>query len=266
MGEYGGRLPDEYEELLTLSGIGSYTAGAIASIAYGKPVPAVDGNALRVISRIRMDEGLITEEKTKEKVRRDLREIMPGIRPGDFNQALMEVGACICIPSGVPHCGICPLSGLCLAHRSGRETEFPKRAARKQRAIEEKTILVILRGNRAAIRKRPDGGLLAGMYEFPSMDGFKGNEEVTDYLYANGIKNIHISPLGEAKHIFSHREWHMIGYMVKMDEPENGNPAGDTPEWIFIGPEENREKYPIPAAFAVYKESLEKYRETIGKP
>lgn len=253
MDDYGGRMPDEYQELLQLNGIGSYTAGAIASIVFGRPVPAVDGNVLRVISRIRMDE---KHSKVQGKVRQDLLEIIPPNRPGDFNQAMMEIGACVCIPRGTPHCGICPLSFLCMAHEAGRETEFPKKALKKQRAIEEKTILVIRDENRAAIRKRPGRGLLAGMYELPAMNGFRSAEEVTEYLRVNGLKTVRIRPLAEAKHIFSHREWHMIGYMVRVDELEPRKLIGDAADWIFIEPEETREKYPIPTAFATFAKNL----------
>lgn len=255
-GKYGGEMPPEYEELLKLKGIGSYTAGAIASIAYGKPVPAVDGNALRVISRIRRDDRLINDAKVKAAVEKDLKEIMPLDRSGDFNQAMMEIGACVCIPNGAPLCESCPLQENCMAHQTGEEQSYPRKAAKKPRSIEEKTILIIRDENRAAIRKRAERGLLAGMYELPSMDGFRTAEEVAAYLAENGLKPLRISPLREAKHIFTHREWHMKGYMVRVDELEPKGTGEQSADWIYIDPGEMERKYPIPSAFRAYTKYL----------
>lgn len=254
--DYGGKMPEDYHELLKLSGIGSYTAGAVASIAFQKPVPAVDGNVLRVLSRVRMDGRMISDAKVKSAVEQEVLEAIPRNRPGDFNQAMMELGACVCIPNGAPLCDECPLSELCMSHRGGREQEFPKKAGKKPRTIVEKTILVLRDENRTVIRKRPARGLLAGMYEFPSLEGFRTAEEVTAYLADNGIRTLRIQPMEDATHIFSHREWHMKGYMVRVDELEPGSPVGDAVDWIYIQPEETRERYPIPSAFSAYTRIL----------
>lgn len=259
--EYGGEMPSEYEELLKLKGIGSYTAGAVASIAYGKAVPAVDGNVLRVISRVRQDSRLVSDARVKAAVEKDLKEIIPLDRPGDFNQAMMEIGACVCIPNGVPLCESCPLQEICMAHRAGEEQAYPRKAAKKPRAIEEKTILIIRDGNRAVIRKRTERGLLAGMYELPSMDGFRTAEEVTAYLAGNGLKLLHIRPLREARHIFTHREWHMKGYMVRVDELEPKGSGGQTMDWLYVEPGEMEEKYPVPSAFGAYMRYLRDLKE-----
>lgn len=267
MEEYEGKMPDSYQELLKLKGIGSYTAGAVSSIAYGKANPAVDGNVLRVISRILKDERLITDTKVKQSVEEELWKIIPGDRPGDFNQAMMEIGACICIPNGTPHCEECPLQHICRAHADKVELEYPKKAVKKARTIEEKTILVIRDANRTVIRKRAGKGLLAGMYEFPVLEGFHTPEEVTRYLGENGLKIIRILPLEDAKHIFTHKEWHMKGYMVRVDELEPKGLGKDSEDWILIEAEETREKYPIPAAYAAYAKGLniklgnDKFRE-----
>lgn len=267
MEAYGGEMPDTYEELLKLKGIGSYTAGAISSIAHGKANPAVDGNVLRVISRIRKDERLISDAKVKQAVEQDLWEVIPQDRPGDFNQAMMEIGACVCIPNGAPHCEECPLKNICKAHADGVESEYPKKASAKARTIEEKTILVIRDAEKAVIRKRADKGLLAGMYEFPSLQGYRTAEEVAKYLADNGLKAIRILPLEDARHIFTHKEWHMKGYMIRVDELEPKSQGKDSLDWLYIEPDETRERYPIPSAFAAYSQSLnirpgnEKYRE-----
>lgn len=256
MEEYNGYMPDSYEELLTLKGIGSYTAGAIASIAFGRAVPAVDGNVLRVISRVRMDAALITDAKVKRKVEEDLIQIMPQDRPGDFNQAIMEIGACVCIPNGAPRCQDCPLQDICMAHAANRELEFPKKAAKKKRKIEEKTILIIRDENKAALNKRPNKGLLAGMYELPTLEGYKTAEDVIQYLAESGLQTLYIQPLIEAKHIFTHKEWHMKGYMVRVDELEHKALNEESEQWLFIEPQETLKKYPIPAAYAAYTNYL----------
>ncbi len=250
MEQYGGEMPGEYEQLLKLKGIGSYTAGAIASIAFGKAVPAVDGNVLRVLSRYCMDEGLITDARVKKRVEEELLEIIPKDRPGDINQAMMELGAMVCLPGGQPKCGECPLRRNCKAHLKHRELEYPKKAEKKARVIEEKTILIIQDADRTVLRKRPPKGLLAGMYEFPSMEGYCEAEEVLQYLNYHGLKPLHIRPLEDSKHVFTHKEWHMKGYAIRVDELASKSAV--TKEWLFVEPAETREQYPIPSAFAAY--------------
>lgn len=260
MEEYDGKMPDTREKLLKLKGIGSYTAGAIASIAYGKREPAVDGNVLRVLSRLRMDDGEITDTRIRRRVERELELLLQDaesrIRPGDFNQAMMEIGALVCVP-GRPRCGECPLNGLCAAHECHREGDYPRRAAKKKRTVEEKTVLVIRDGNLAVLRKRPAKGLLAGMYELPSLEGHRTAEEVTRYLADNGLKILRIQKLEDSRHIFTHKEWHMCGYMIRVDELEPRSSSRDTQEWLYVEPGEAGERYPIPSAFAAYLPCLD---------
>ena len=252
MEQHGGRMPDTFDALLRLKGIGSYTAGAIASIAYGKREPAVDGNVLRVLSRLRMDAEEITEPKVKQRVERELRETMSKSRPGDFNQAMMEIGALVCIPHGKPHCEECPLNRLCMAHDRQCEEEYPKKAAKRGRTVEEKTVLVIQDSSRAVLHKRPARGLLAGMYELPSLEGYQTAQEVIRYLSESGLKILRIRQLEDSKHIFTHKEWHMRGYMIRVDELEPKGSSPRTAGWLYVEPEETRENYPIPSAFAAY--------------
>ena len=250
MTEYGGAMPSEYEELCRLKGIGSYTAGAIASIAFGKRVPAVDGNVLRVVSRIcRRDEDILLPA-VKKKTEEELLLVLPD-RPGDFNQALMELGAMVCTPNGAPKCGECPWKELCVAHREGRETDFPCKPPKKARVIEDKTVLIIKDDKKAALTKRPEKGLLAGMYEFPSITGHLSQDEVLLFLKERGLSVLRIEPLSQSRHIFSHKEWHMIGYAVKVDElaETTGNPEDSL---VFVEQQEARERYPIPTAYKAY--------------
>ena len=254
MSDHNGLMPEEYDEILKLNGIGSYTAGAVASIAYGKPVPAVDGNVLRVISRIRADDALISDPKVRKKVEQDIAEIIPSGRPGDFNQAIMELGAVICVPNGKPHCENCPLAAVCRAHLKGREMEYPKKTKLKARKIEEKTVLIVRDDNKIALRKRVEKGLLAGMYEFPTMENFHTPDEVIRYLREVGFQTLRVTALTESKFVFTHKEWHMRGYLVWVDELQPVMLAGD---WIFIEPSVIKEQYPVPSAFAAYMKYLE---------
>lgn len=247
--QHGGKMPSEYHDLIKLKGIGSYTAGAISSIAFGHPVPAVDGNVLRVIMRLLADDSDISEASVRKRVEEDLKPVMPKDRPGDFNQALMELGATVCLPNGAPKCAECPWKTFCRAGIEESWQQYPKKAVKKPRTVEYRTILVIRDGHRAVIRRRPNKGLLAGMYEFPSLLGKASLDEVKDWLSAQGVCAVRIEKLPESKHIFTHKEWHMTGYMVLVDGLE---PMHKDPSLMFVETQETEEKYPIPSAFLAY--------------
>lgn len=259
--EYDGQMPADFDAILELPGVGSYTAGAIASIAFGLPYPAVDGNVLRVLSRIEKSYDDILKQSVKWRFEQEVKAVIPADRAGDFSQSLIELGAIVCVPNGAPKCGECPLAALCQAHRDGVETELPKKTPPKSRRIQDKTVLVLVSDNQAALRKRPAKGLLAGLYELPNLEGHLKPEQVLDYVKSEGLSPIRIQELPAAKHIFSHIEWHMAGYVVKVEEPEI--PAGqtaaaaqaDSPEKLFfVEKQQMEEKYSIPAAFAAYTE------------
>ena len=249
MEEYHGQMPDTWENLQKLSGIGSYTAGAIASIAFKRPVPAVDGNVLRVLSRLRMDGEYITLPGVKKRVEAELLEVMPKDRPGDFNQALMELGATVCIPNGEPKCNICPWNTFCLAKKNGCISEYPKREEKKKRTIEKKTVLILKEGERIAIQKRPPKGLLAGLYQFPMLEGHLKEGEVIANLKEKGMMAVRIEKLPPASHIFSHKEWHMIGYAIRVDELEKYSEGENI---LFVHPTKIQREYPVPSALSAY--------------
>ncbi len=250
MEEYGGSMPSDYRELVGLCGIGSYTAGAIASIAFGQAVPAVDGNVLRILARLRADGRDILDAKVKKSVEEDLAGVMPQDRPGDFNQALMELGAVVCIPNGSPKCGECPWRELCRARLQEQVSSYPVKSAKKPRRVEEKTILLIRHGDRYALRKRPERGLLAGMYEFPSLEGHQSEEQVLAHLKRSGVVPMRIRALQPSKHIFTHKEWHMTAYLVRVDD------LSGMGEYVFVEPDKMRDEYPVPSAFAAYMELI----------
>lgn len=266
--EYGGEMPGEYEQLIRLAGIGSYTAGAIASIAFHKAVPAVDGNVLRILSRLRLDDRDILDARVKKSIEEELKSVIPQDRPGDFNQALMELGAMVCIPNGNPKCEVCPWQELCQARIQDRIAEFPRKTPKKARKIEKKTVLVILDEHYVALHKREDRGLLAGMYEFPMLDGHLSEEKVLAFLRQAGMSPLRIQKLEPSKHIFTHKEWHMVGYQVRVDELVKGDFAGAgreqeeerSTDYIFIDPAETKSRYPIPSAFAAYADHMDMKR------
>ncbi len=245
MKEYDGVLPSDYEELLKLPGIGSYTAGAISSIAYGKKVPAVDGNVLRVITRILGEKKNIDEERTKKWVFEELSLIMKE-DASLFNQGLMDLGALICIPNGSPHCMECPLREFCEARKQDLISFIPVRKEKKKRRIENKTVFIFYSKGRVALLKRKSPGLLAGLYELPNVDRKMSQKEVLAYLKEHGLEALKVSELDSAKHIFSHIEWHMISYQITLDD------FFDTEEYLWADLKDLNEKYAIPSAFQVY--------------
>ena len=251
--EYGGEFPGTYEEIRSLTGIGNYTAGAISSFAFGIPKPAVDGNVLRVISRLTASYEDIMKASTRERVEEELEELIPAGAASDFNQGLIELGAIVCVPNGAPKCEECPLAHLCRAHEKGIELELPVKSKAKERRIEKKTVFVFQDGDHVAIKKRPAKGLLAGLYELPNVEGHLTEDEALAYCKQIGLSPLRIQKLEDGKHIFSHVEWQMIGYRIRADELEKSCRE----KMLFIHPEEIQAEYPIPAAFETYVKYME---------
>ena len=247
MVDHEGIFPDTYEEILQLKGIGNYTAGAISAFAYGIPKPAVDGNVLRVISRITGSYEDIMKQSVRKKIESALEQVIPTDAASDFNQGLIELGAIVCVPNGGPKCEQCPVKEYCIAHAENLTAEIPVKKKAKARKIEERTVLIFKDGKQIAIRKRPAKGLLAGLYEFPNLEGKLSMDEVTEYSKKIGLMPVRVQKLPEAKHIFSHIEWHMTGYAVQIDETEQ-----EYQNMLFVDVKETEEQYPIPAAFSRY--------------
>ncbi len=247
MEQHGGQMPADYERILNLKGIGEYTAGAIGSIAFGLCVPAVDGNVLRVITRLTGDESDILKAATKKKITNALMEVLPQNRPGDFNQALMELGATVCVPNGAPRCDICPWERICVACREDLTYKIPVKTPKKPRRIEEKTVFLIEYQGKIALRKRPAQGLLAGLWEFPNAETMFSGEEMRGKLLDWKVEGFTIEETKKAKHIFTHVEWHMKGYYIHCEQ----KPAMD--DLIWISREDMSRSYAIPTAFAAFK-------------
>ena len=243
MEQYGGALPRTAAELKTLPGIGEYTAGAIASIACGEPEPAVDGNVLRVLMRLLASEEDVLSPRTRRRVTALLRAVYPrGEEAALLTEGLMELGETVCIPNGEPACARCPLHALCRAAEAGTAAELPVRAAPKERRQERRTVLLLRCGERYALRRRPESGILAGLWEFPSFEGEKSPEELEALL---GLRFLRCAPCGEARHVFTHVEWQMRGLLADCEREAEG--------FRWAAPAEIRETYSIPTAYRFYK-------------
>ncbi len=245
--KYQGSMPKSYQELLELPGIGEYTAGAIASIAYDEKVPAVDGNVLRVISRVVASKKDVLEGKTKKKFTEKLQKIMPK-QAGDFNEGLMELGERICLPNGKPNCEECPLQEFCLAKKENLTDSIPVRKIKTKRRKEQKTVFLLEYKGKIAIRKRESKGLLANLYEFPNVDEKLTKKAISDVLKKWNLEASNIEEIGIHHHIFSHVEWEMIGYKIAVETMNE--------EFIWVKKEELLEEYAIPGAFGKFREKI----------
>ena len=216
-------------------------------------MPAVDGNVLRVLSRVTGSFDDILKQSTKKKMEALVSEVIQPGSAGDFNQALIETGAMICIPGGAPLCSQCPFFTICAARSQGLTEKLPVKTPKKKRKIEEKTVLLLEYQDKIAIRKRREDGLLASLYEFVNVPGQLSAEEAGALL----DQEARPEPLPEAKHIFSHVEWHMGGYFVSLKEMPESLPGEESGPALFLTWEEIRKEYPVPNAFAVYKKYLD---------
>ena len=241
--EHGGRFPETYEELKALPGVGEYTAGAIGSICFGLPTPAVDGNVLRVIARLTAEERPI--QKVKKEVTMALAAVYPKDACGDLTQALMELGATVCLPNGKPRCESCPLSSLCRGRELGPE-KYPVREDKKPRRQENRTVLIFTCGEAAALEKRKDTGLLAGLWQFPNVQGFLTVQEALTLAEAWGLQPLSPVKSVEKEHIFTHVHWKLRGIYIS---------CGAMPHRFTWGsPEDLRSVYALPTAFRQFYE------------
>ena len=260
VGKFGGSLPSGMKDLMSLPGIGVYTAGAISSIAFGRQVPAIDGNVLRIIARITAGREDIGNAKTKKLFEPVVAAMIPAEAPGDFNQALMDLGATICLPNGEPKCGQCPVNGLCEAYKKGLTSEIPVMSNKKARRIEKKTVLLITCNNRFALRKRGESGLLPNLWEFPNVEGYLTEEQCRQLLLNWGFTGCRITELPPSRHIFTHLEWHMKGYFIRATQLRG------LPDFVWANKDEIKSRYSIPTAFkTIIKYAGETIRNDFGK-
>ena len=250
--QYGGQLPGDLAALKKLPGIGDYTAGAIASIGFGIPAPAVDGNVLRVFARLYNDEGDIMQPAVKAATTQKVMAQQPAEAPGDFNQALMELGALVCTP-GQPDCAACPLQALCLGRQSGNPARLPQKAPKKARKKCELTLCLAQdAAGRWLLQKRGEQGVLAGLWQPPvlaeeALDEKKALAAAQKLLPAAVL--LKEKPL-KAKHIFTHLEWHMTAYVMAV-------PCTPPPEGcVWASPAQLEQEYTLPGAFKTLRKRM----------
>ena len=257
--EHGGILPSDFDALLALPGIGRYTASAIASFAYGLPRPAVDGNFLRVAARITANPIDVAKDTAKRALEAALSPSYPtGREAGLLNEAFMDLGATICLPNGAPLCHACPVRRLCLAYEHNAQQDYPVRSAPKARRHERRTILLLRAGDLYAIRKRPARGLLAGLWEYPNVDGKLSKRAVRAHLTAEGYDILNITPLPPARHVFTHIEWDLTGWEVAVADTNEmlltaaEEDAKETSPLLWVRRAELANIYSVPAAFGYF--------------
>ena len=239
-------FPDTYEGLLALPGVGEYTAGAVASICFDRPVAAVDGNVLRVLARFLADERPITDPAVKKGAKALLEAVYPTDSPGDFTQALMELGATVCLPNGPPKCESCPLSARCRARLEGKTDTLPVKPRKQQRKTEDRTVFLLRCGEKLAIEKRPDSGLLAGLWQLPNGHG-PGTPDLALAQAAKwGCEPHDILSQRHKKHIFTHITWELEGFDITCGRED--------PRFVWATPEELQTKYALPTAFRQFLE------------
>ncbi len=258
--DYGGVLPKSYQGLLKLPGIGPYTGGAIASIAYNEAVTAVDGNVLRVISRYANSPLDINQNATKKIISNWLETILPP-RVGAFNQALMELGALVCRPKG-PKCLVCPISSGCLAFKQGTQDALPIKKKKTKPIIQQMEVGIVKQAGHYFLIKRPKKGLLSNLWAFPIVQATttKG-ESITTYLKTLFPGLLEPVLIGRARHVFSHIIWEMTLYSYTLPSlleetktpyqlrPKASNDPASFQEGLFLGPEQI-DGLALPVAFS----------------
>ena len=256
MRDFDGEFPKDLKILMSLPGIGPYTAGAISSIAFGEPTPAVDGNVLRVLMRVLASDRDIAQESTKRAVTELLSSVYPqGDLAAAFTESLMELGENICIPNGEPRCENCPICKQCFAYEGKIQTLFPIKSPKKPRKVERRTILVICEDDSVLIRKRPPKGLLASLYEFINLEGVCSRDEVEQLLFECGHYDFEMEKLPEATHIFTHIEWQMTGYKILLQAPPSDTLIRRY-DLIRVSREEIERHYSIPTAYKSFLKAL----------
>lgn len=242
---YKGVFPRQYEQILALPGIGAYTAGAISSICFEQPTAAVDGNVLRVLSRFLASDAPITDEKTKKHFAAELSKIYPDGHCGDFTQALMELGATVCVPNGAPMCESCPLRMHCKAFLQGTQLRYPIKTSKKPRRIEKRTVFILRCNEKLAVCKRPEKGLLAGLWQLPDVEGELSLSQMLLQAEAWGVHPRNILKTVQRSHIFTHVQWELTGCYLE---------CGEEATFFWASPEEIRENIGLPTAYRQFLE------------
>ncbi len=246
--ELDGRFPNTYEGLRALPGVGPYTAGALASICFELPCPAVDGNVLRILSRIAGISAPVDLPATKQSAAEALALLYPAQRRGDFAQSLMELGATVCLPNGAPKCGACPAALLCFARENGAVAHFPVKSGKKPRRVENHTVLLLVCGDELALRRREGDGLLGGLWELPNAPGSLDAQHALDLAAEWGAKPLKLTRQFSRAHIFTHIRWEMTCYVMEC--------CVRSPRFVWADRARLEKDYALPSAFRKLLEGL----------
>ncbi|HSP46673.1 MAG TPA: A/G-specific adenine glycosylase [Clostridiaceae bacterium] len=247
--DHGGEFPRTALELRKFKGIGAYTAGAVASIAFDDKAAAVDGNVFRVMARLTANHGDLRDLKVQKELTREVERVLPDESVGDFNQALIELGALVCISKGSPKCPVCPVISYCEANRLGIQDILPYKSKAKEKTVEEKTVFLIQCGDRFAIRQRPKERLLGGLFELPNVPGFLTPEEAAEVLTEWELGILSVTMMKPAKVLFTHIQWNLRGLHIVVEKE-----AGDL---VWATREEALKSYAFASAFSFYLSGME---------
>ena len=247
--DFGGEFPREYSQVRALPGIGEYTAGAICSICYDMPVAAVDGNVMRLMARLTDDATPIDLPERKQAVKRQLEQLYPP-QAGDFTQGLMELGATLCGPNREPQCSLCPCADFCLGHQRGTAKELPVKTPKKPKRRQQRTVFVLRCEDSYALRKRPEKGLLAGLWEFPNVEGRLELPQVMSWLTQQGLKPKEVLRKVQREHIFTHIHWEMTAYYLEVEQP--------TGDFVWHTADQIRGRSALPTAFRQFWEETDR--------
>ncbi|TGA96466.1 A/G-specific adenine glycosylase [Sporolactobacillus shoreae] len=254
--KYNGQVPDDKDKLLSIHGIGPYTAGALLSIAFSEPEPAVDGNVMRVMSRIFLIDDDIAKAKAKKEFENVVQELIAEADPRAFNQSLMDLGAMICHPKN-PECPECPVRNHCRAYDEGVQTEYPVKSGKaKPKTADYAVLLISDSEGKILIEQRPDSGLLAGLWQFPMIGESEGGKAAVQKLAGEKIgQSVHLTKESFTHtHRFSHLVWNLSLYSGVICDPII---PGERQEWL---PVSELEKRPFPVSHQKVIDWLKKNR------
>lgn len=251
--QYNGKFPNQYKDIRALPGIGPYTAGAIASICFNRPYAAVDGNVLRIITRMTENDAPIDNMQTKNEIAAQLEKVYPKDNCGQFTQALMELGATVCTPKS-PECTKCPANNFCRAYANGTVSEYPVRQPKKEKRLEDRTVFLLQCEDKYAIIKRTENGLLSGLWQLPNI---LGKLDVKQALYTAetlGVQPVELYKQMHRIHVFTHIKWQMTCYHILC--------AQEPSDFVWATAQEIQTTYALPTAFRMFLENLHETDKT----
>lgn len=251
--QYGGHFPNQYEDIRALPGIGPYTAGAIASICFNQPYAAVDGNVLRIITRMTENDEPINRVQTKTEISAQLEKVYPKNDCGQFTQALMELGATVCTPKS-PKCTECPANDFCRAYANGTVLQYPVKQPKKDKRLEKRTVFLLQCEDRYALIKRTESGLLSGLWQLPNILGEMDVNQALHTADAFGVQPVELYKQMHRVHIFTHIKWQMTCYHILCTKKPS--------DFVWATEQEIQTAYALPTAFRMFFESHHETNKT----